>query len=154
MIKKIDHITFAVRNRQETGERLKEVYGAKFMMNVDSEAGQYTCDIYNLADGMIIGLLESTSKEGFVAKHLELHGDSLQHIGVDVENLDSAMQTFSKHGIKYSQYGEIEGVRKEVLVSAKNGFGAVLQVMEWLGDYKEANSVDRMKKAWDGKINV
>ncbi len=154
MIEKIDHITFAVRNRQETGQRLEKVYGATFMMNVDSEAGHYTCDIYSLTDGMIIGLLESKSEDGFVAKHLERYGDSLQHIGVDVENLENAMRTFGEHGIKYSQYDEIPGVRKEVLVSAKNGFGAVLQVMEWIGEYKEANSVERMKKAWDGKINV
>lgn len=154
MIKKIDHITFAVRNKQETGKRLMEVYGAQFLMNVDSDAGQYTCDIYNLADGMMIGLLESTSEEGFVAKHIELHGDSLQHIGVDVESLDDAMGIFATHGIRYSQFHEIKGIRKEVLVSAKNGFGTVLQVMEWLGSYKEADSVERMKKAWDGKINV
>jgi hypothetical protein len=40
-------------------------------------------------------------------------------------------------------------VRREVLVGRHGAFGAVLQVMEWLGEFKTASSADRMRKAWD-----
>lgn len=148
MIKKIDHISFAVKDMAETGKRLKEVYGAKFIMNVESEKGQYTCDMYSIGEDMIIGLLESTTPDGFVAKHIIKYGEGLQHIGVDVDSLDEAIEIFRENSIKYSNYSEIDNIRKEVLVSKANGFGAILQVMEWMGDYKKINSVERMKTAW------
>lgn len=151
MIKKVDHITFAVKSLEETGKRIKEVYGAEFIMNVENKEGKYICDMYSIGGDLIIGLLESTSPDGFVAKHLERCGESLQHIGVDVEDLGESLKRFEAAGIKYSNYSEIAGIRKEVLVSAKNGFGSILQIMEWLGDFKNANSVNRMRMAWTNK---
>jgi methylmalonyl-CoA/ethylmalonyl-CoA epimerase len=148
MLKKIDHISFAVRNMEEVGKRLKEIYGAELLMQVSNERKQYRSDAYIVGGDMIIGLLEPTSPDSFIAQHIEKYGESLQHIGIDVESLDDFMKLLDSLGGKYSDYEEIEGIRREVLVGKRNAFGAVLQVMEWLGEYKEAGSAERMKKAW------
>lgn len=149
MIKKVDHITFAVNDMAAVGKRLETLYGAKLLMQVENEKGQYRSDAYTVGGDMIIGLLQATSPDSFVAKHIETSGESLQHVGVDVEDLDSFMKNMDANDAKYSSYTEIEGVRREVLVGKKNAFGVILQVMEWLGEYKECSSRDRMKKAWN-----
>jgi methylmalonyl-CoA/ethylmalonyl-CoA epimerase len=149
MLKKIDHISFAVRNMEKVGKRLKEIYGAELLMSVTNERKKYRSDAYTVGGDMIIGLLEATSPDSFIAQHIEKYGESLQHIGIDVESLDDFMKLLNSLGGKYSDYEEIEGVRREVLVGPKSSFGAVLQVMEWLGEYKEAGPSERMKKAWD-----
>ena len=148
MLKKIDHISFAVRNMEEVGKRLKEIYGAELLMAVTNEKGKYRCDAYVVGGDMIIGLLEPMTPDSFIAQHIEKYGESLQHIGIDVENLDNFMKLLDSVGGKYSDFSEIEGIRREVLVGKRNAFGAVLQVMEWLGEFKEAGSAERMKKAW------
>jgi methylmalonyl-CoA/ethylmalonyl-CoA epimerase len=149
MIKKVDHITFAVKDMAEVGRRLVEVYDAKPVMRVENEEMKYKSDAYIVGGDLIIGFLEATEPDSFVAQHIDRHGESLQHIGIDVENLDDAKKRFDDHGIKYSAYKEIDGVRREVLVGKRGAFGAVLQVMEWLGEFKDASSAERMRKAWD-----
>ena len=149
MIKKVDHITFAVKNMAEIGKRLVDLYGAEPVMQVENEKGKYRSDAYIVGGDLIIGFLEATSPDSFVADHIEKFGESLQHIGIDVENLDDSMKKFDEHGVKYAAYSEVEGIRREVLVGRRGSFGAVLQVMEWLGEYKNASSAERMRKAWN-----
>ena len=149
MLKKVDHFSFAVKNMAEVGKRLTEIYGAKLLMQVSNEKMKYRSDAYTVGGDMIIGLLEATSEDSFVADHIAKYGESLQHIGIDVDSLDAFTKLLDGIGAKYSGYKEIEGVRKEVLVGKRNSFGTVLQVMEWLGEYKEAGSAERMRKAWN-----
>lgn len=148
MIKKLDHITFAVYDRSVTGKRMANVYGGKFLMSVESKEKEYVCDMYLIPGDIIIGLLQPTSENSFVSKHLDKYGESLQHIGIDVEDLDVCKQVFADNGIKFSPTEEVEGVRREVLISARNAFGAIVQVMDWLGEYKTTSSKARMEKVW------
>jgi len=92
--------------------------------------------------------LEPTSADGFVAKHIEKFGETMQHLGMEVENLDDFIQHFNAHGLKTSNYSEIPGVRREVLVGPKNPLGVILQVFEWLGEYKNASPEKRMITVW------
>jgi hypothetical protein len=65
-----------------------------------------------------------------------------------VEDLEKFIEHLHSRGVKTSGYTEIEGVRKEVLVGPKNPFGIILQVFEWLGEYKHATPEKRMTKVW------
>lgn len=149
MLKKVDHISFAVRDMEAVGKRLKEIYGAELLMQVSNEEQKYKSDAYTVGGDMIIGLLEATSPDSFVAKHIEKCGESLQHVGIDVDDLDAFQKKIESTGGKCSGYKKIDGVRHEVLVGKKNSFGVILQVMEWFNEYKNAGSAERMKKAWN-----
>jgi hypothetical protein len=69
-------------------------------------------------------------------------------MGIEVENIQKFMDHLHAHGMKTSNYTEVEGVRKEVLVGPKNPLGVILQVFEWLGKYKNATPEERMSKVW------
>jgi methylmalonyl-CoA/ethylmalonyl-CoA epimerase len=147
MFKKVDHIAIAVRNLEASKKRLQDLFGAKFIVeNVNAE-GQYKVAILQVGESTF-SMLESTSPEGFVAKHIERFGETMQHMGIEVENLDQFIEHLHSGGVKTSAYTEIAGVRKEVLVGAKNPLGVILQVFEWLGDYKNASPEERMTKVW------
>ncbi len=147
MFKRIDHIAIAVRNLKESRKRMEELFGAKFIVQSLNEKGQYTVAIFRAGDN-IFTLLESTSPGGFVAKHIEKHGETMQHMGIEVDDLSKFMEHLQAHGLKPSNYSEVPGVRKEVLVGPKNPLGVILQVFEWLGDYKNATPEERMTKVW------
>ena len=147
MIKKVDHIAIAVKNLQEARKKFEELYGAKFIVEKTNQEENYKVAIFRVGEN-IFSMLESTSPEGFVAKHIERYGESIQHMGVEVDNIRKFVEHLHSKGVKTSGYKEIEGVRKEALVGARNAFGIILQVSEWIGDYKEASPEERMTKVW------
>lgn len=147
MIQKVDHIAFAVKDLEESKKKIQALYGAKFVVEKVNPEGQYKVAIFQLGESTIT-LLQSITPEGFVAKHVEQFGEGVQHIGFEVKSLDRFMQHLQGLGVKTAAYTEIEGVRKEVLVGPKNGFGVVWQVFEWLGEYKEKSPEERMTKVW------
>lgn len=147
MIKKVDHIAIAVQNLKESRKKFEELYGAKFVVEKVNPEGNYKVAIFQVGESTF-SMLESTHPEGFVAKHVKRYGEGVQHMGVEVDDLNKFIEHLHSKGVKTSGYTEITGVRKEVLVGAKNAFGIILQVFEWLGEYKEASPEKRMTKVW------
>ncbi|MBI5969116.1 MAG: VOC family protein [Deltaproteobacteria bacterium] len=147
MIKKVDHIAIAVRNLQESRKRLEDLLGAKFVVEKVNPEGQYKVAIFQIGESTF-SMLEPTSPEGFVAKHIERYGETMQHLALEVENLNQFINHLHSQGVKTSNYTEIEGVRKEVLVGARNPLGVILQIFEWLGEYRNASPEKRMTKVW------
>ena len=147
MIKKVDHIAVAVRNLEDTKKRLEALFGAKFIVEKVNREGQYKVAIFRVGENTF-SFLESTSPEGFVAKHIERYGESPQHLGVEVNDLTRFIDHLHRNGVKTANYTEISGVRKEVLVGPKNPLGIILQVFEWLEEYKNASPETRMTKVW------
>jgi len=147
MIKKIDHIAFAVKDAAATRARLEKVYGAKFLIEEKNDQGQYRVMIFQLGEDMVT-LLESTSPDGFVAKHIEKFGEGVQHIGVEVESLEKAKATFAANGLKYVPGSDISGVRQEVILGGRSAFGVNLQVTEYLGEAKHLSDAERLKMCW------
>jgi methylmalonyl-CoA/ethylmalonyl-CoA epimerase len=147
MFKKVDHIAIAVKNLKESRKGLEELFGAKFIVEALNEKGQYRVAIFRVGEN-IFTMLESTHPDGFIAKHIERYGETTQHMGIEVEDIQKFMDHLNAHGIKTSNYTEVEGVRKEVLVGPKNPLGVILQVFEWLGKYKNATPEERMSKVW------
>lgn len=148
MIQKIDHVAIAVKDGAAAQKRLEALFGARLLVEQVNEKDQYRVRIFSLGENLV-SILETTSPEGFVAKHIERFGEGVQHLGVEVDSLDEALKRFDETGTRYSAFQEIDGVRKEVLVSARNGFGVILQVMEWLGEFKAAAPAERMTRAWN-----
>lgn len=147
MIKKVDHIGIAVRNLAEYQKVFEETYGAKFIVEKVNPEGKYKVAIFQLGEDTF-SMLEPTHPDGFIAKHLERCGEGVQHIGVEVDDINRFMDHLHSKGVKTYGYTEVEGVRKEVLVGAKSAFGIILQVFEWLGKYKKASPEERMTKVW------
>ena len=147
MVKRVDHIAIAVRNLQESRNKIEGLFGAKFIVEKINPEGQYKVAIFQVGESTF-SMLEPTSPEGFVAKHIERYGETAQHMGLEVDDLDKFIEHLHSSGVKTSGYVEIEGVRKEVLVGPKNPFGIILQVFEWLGEYKHASPEKRVTKVW------
>ncbi|HET6489788.1 MAG TPA: VOC family protein [Syntrophales bacterium] len=147
MIKRVDHIGIAVRNLEETKKRLQVQLGATFIAEKENPEGQYRVAIFQIGENTF-SFMESTSPEGFVAKHIERYGEGPQHMGLEVDDLDAFTAHLAQKGLKAAKGPEAPGVRREVLVGPKNPLGIILQVMEWQGEYKRATPQERMKKVW------
>ena len=146
-IRQIDHVAIAVKDLEASKKKFIEAFGAKLMYQKENKKDKYTVAIFRVGES-VMSLLESTSPDGFIAKHIERFGEGVQHIGIQVDNLEETVKHWEKFGFRVSNRETVPEVRDQVLLSPKNGFGIVFQVMEWLGENKYTTAEERMGKIW------
>jgi methylmalonyl-CoA epimerase len=147
IFKKVDHIAFAVKNIEAAKKNLIDGFGAKLLFQKENPQQQYTVSILRLGE-ICFSLLESTTPDGFVAKHIERYGEGVQHIGIQVDDLDKTLDVWRQLGYKTTPVEDVPGIRRQTLLSPKNGMGVVFQVQDWLGPYKYAPDEERFGALW------
>ncbi|NPV27441.1 MAG: hypothetical protein HPY81_08375 [Firmicutes bacterium] len=147
MIKKIDHIGIAVRDLEAAKKVFTEAFGARLLYQKENLQDKYVFALFKMGE-IIFSVLEATSPDSFVARHIERFGEGVDHVAIEVDDLDAVLKHWEKYGFKTLNYEEVPGIRKQVFLSPKNSFGVVFQVLEWLGQNKFANDEERMGRVW------
>src|SRR6476620_6304352 len=145
-VKKVDHIAIAVKSIAESRPWFESVYGARYLGEKENVEMQYIVAYFLMGESLIT-MLEGTSPESFVSQHIEKRGEGVQHMGVEVDDLDEFVTHATALGARISNQRTIEGIRKECLVSPKSAFGIILQPIEWLGDLRNEPHHERIVKA-------
>jgi len=143
---KVDHIAIAVRSIEESRKQFEEIYGARYLGQKENTEMHYIVAYFLMGESLIT-MLEGTTPDSFVTLHIEKRGEGLQHMGVEVDDLDEFLDHAESLGARVSAKRTIKGVRKEALISPKSAFGIILQPIEWLGDLKTEPHHDRIIKA-------
>lgn len=126
----IDHVAIAVENLEEAVETFTDTAGTEHVWTFESEEWQYRT-AYMLAGVDMFTFLTPTSDESFVADYLERRGPGLHHMGVSVENLDSAVEAFTAAGGEVVMTDTIPDARDEATLHPQSWFGVHLQLIEW-----------------------
>ncbi len=134
-VKKIDHLAIAVRSIDESRRAFEGIYGARYLGQRENGEQQYLVAYFLMGESLIT-MLEGTTPESFVTQHLEQRGEGIQHVGVEVDDLDAFVAHAEAEGARVSHKRTLDGIRKEALISPKSAFGIILQPIEWLGDHK------------------
>ena len=145
-VKKIDHVAIAVRSIDESRKAFEEIYGAKYLGQKENTEQQYIVAYFLMGESLIT-MLEGTTPESFVTQHIEKRGEGIQHMGVEVDDLDAFLENAEAQGARVSAKRTLDGIRKEALISPKSAFGIILQPIEWLGDLKDEPHHERIIKA-------
>lgn len=145
-VKKVDHIAIAVRSIEESRKAFEEIYGARYLGQRENKEQQYIVAYFLMGENLIT-MLEGTTPESFVSQHIEKRGEGIQHVGVEVDDLDSFLENAELLGARVSAKRTLEGIRKEALISPKSAFGIILQPIEWLGDLRDEPHHERIIKA-------
>ena len=129
MIRRIDHIAFAVKDLDRAIAHA-EKYGAKHLFTSLVEKDGYEVAAVRLGE-CVFTFLRPVRENSFVQGFLNKKGEGLHHIGLEVENLRAYASALESEEITIP-VKQLEGHgRIEVLVSPKDGFGHVLQLIEW-----------------------
>ena len=145
-VKRIDHVAIAVRDLDASRQTFEEMYGAEYLGETVNEDGQYRLAYFRLGESMIT-MLQGTTPESFVSKHVEQRGEGIQHVGIEVDDLEAFLTRLEAGGARVSNRKTIEGVRSEALVSPRSAFGIILQPIQWLGELQEAPPDARLLRA-------
>ena len=127
---RVDHIAFAVRNLEESRRALEQNYGAKFLAMAENPLQKYVVATFQFGENLI-SLLQATDESSFVAKFVEERGEGVQHIGLEVDNIEEFVANLESKGVRVPVKQMTGDGRKEVLVGPRSGFGVVMQIIEW-----------------------
>ena len=129
MIRRVDHIAFAVKDLDRAIEHV-EKYGGKHLFTCLVEKDGYEVAAAQLGE-CVFTFLRPVREDSFVQGFLNRKGEGLHHIGLEVENLRVYVKKLESKQIKIP-VKQLEGPgRIEALVSPSDGFGHVLQLIEW-----------------------
>lgn len=145
-VKKIDHVAIAVASIEESRPWFEQVYGATYLGQKENTEMEYIVAYFLMGESLIT-MLEGTTPESFVTQHVEKRGQGIQHVGVEVDDFDAFIANAKELGARVSAERELDGIRKEALISPKSAFGIILQPIEWLGDLKDEPHHTRIIKA-------
>jgi methylmalonyl-CoA/ethylmalonyl-CoA epimerase len=129
-IRGINHIAFAVKDLEDSIRSTVEIIGGELIVKFESIEQKYVGACIQLGEN-IISLLQATDESSFVAKHVELRGMGVQHMGLTIEDLDSYVEELERKGVRVDKTDMANEKFKEALVGPKTGNGIVLQLMEW-----------------------
>ena len=99
MVKKVDHIGVAVSNLEESIKFYENILGMKLQGIEIVEEQKVRVAFLPIGDTEI-ELLESTDKEGPIAKFIEKKGEGIQHIAYRVDDIEKALEEMRQKGVR------------------------------------------------------
>ncbi|HHV46435.1 MAG TPA: methylmalonyl-CoA epimerase [Tissierellia bacterium] len=131
MVTKIDHIGIAVANLDEALKFYEEVLGIKCVDTEVVEEQKVKTAFLPIGDTEV-ELLESTDKEGPIAKFIEKRGEGIQHIAYRVENIEKALEEVKAKGIRLIDEKPRKGAggAKIAFLHPKSTFGVLIELCE------------------------
>lgn len=126
----INHISFAVKNVDEAIRTAVEVLGGEVMMKFEETNLKYKGACIQLGQS-IISFLEGTDKSSFVTKFVEERGEGVQHMGLEIDNIEEFVKELEAKGVRVDKAHLKDVNFQEALVGPKVGHGVVLQLMQW-----------------------
>lgn len=131
MIKKIDHIGIAVKSIEEASKFYKDVLGLEITGVEVVEEQKVKTAFISVGDSEI-ELLESTSDDGPIAKFIEKRGEGIQHIALQVDNIEKTLEELKQMGVNFidelPRYGA--GGAKIAFIHPKSANGVLLELCQ------------------------
>jgi methylmalonyl-CoA/ethylmalonyl-CoA epimerase len=96
---KIEHIGIAVQDLEKSKALFAAIFGQPPYKDEHVESEHVDVSFFQLADSKI-ELLQATSPESAIAKHIEKRGEGMHHIAFEVPDIYAAMERMKAQGYR------------------------------------------------------
>ena len=133
-IEKIDHISFAVKDLEETKRAYREDFGLIPTYQYIAESEKIKVARYHIGE-VAVEFMESTAPDGEVAKFIDNRGEGAFLISYKVDDLSKAMQELRDKNIKLidDRPRELFGTRYAFVHHPNKLHGVLTELLE--GDF-------------------
>ena len=130
-IEKIDHISFAVKDLEETKRAYKEDFGLIPTYQYIAESEKIKVARYYIGE-VAVEFMESTAPDGEVAKCIDNRGEGFFLISYKVDDLSKAMQELKGKNVKLidQQPRELCGTRYAFVHHPNKLHGVLTELLE------------------------
>jgi lactoylglutathione lyase/methylmalonyl-CoA/ethylmalonyl-CoA epimerase len=130
MIKKINHIGIAVNSIEDAMKLYTEVLGLE-VKGIEIVVEQKAKTVIIPVGDTKIELIESTSPDGAIAKHIEKRGEGLHHIALEVSDIQSALEALKEKGVLLVDEQPRTGVENsKIAFLHPKGTKALIEIVE------------------------
>lgn len=127
--KKIDHVSFAVRDINEVISFFQDVLGATDVLKGSHERDGYKYASFLLGESKV-ELMAPLRDDTFITRFLEKHGQGFNHFTVQVENIEEIIDALHKRGIEIHG-GLSKGPGwKSAFIHPRDAYGVLIQLLE------------------------
>lgn len=130
-IKRVDHVGIAVTSLEEVRRFWEDVLGIPQTYQ-EEVADQKVRTYFYPVDDLKFELLESTSPDGPIAKFLEKRGPGMQHVALEVEDIDEALAELKGKGVRLIDETPRKGVEgtRIAFLHPKDTHGVLVELVE------------------------
>ena len=130
-VKRIDHVGIAVADLAAAKRLYEDLLGLK-LTREETVADQGVRTYFYPIAGVKLELLESTTPDGPIARHLEKRGPGMQHLAVEVDDIEAAIRELRAKGIRMLDETPRKGVEdtRIAFVHPKDTHGVLLELVE------------------------
>ncbi len=130
-IRKISHIGIAVRDLQQQVAFYRDVMGLEYVGTEVVEDQRVRVAIFRVGEAAI-ELLEPTSDDSPVAKHLAKKGEGIHHLAYDVEDLQQTLDNLAARGARLIDQTPRKGAHDKAIafIHPKSTFGVLTELCE------------------------
>jgi methylmalonyl-CoA/ethylmalonyl-CoA epimerase len=131
MIRRIDHVSIAVRDQAKAKAFFIDVLGGKNLFEAPVPWQKYRWTTIELGTSCFIELIGPLEKDGFVQKFLDHRGEGPHHITIQVNNLQEVHRKLEDNRIPTFGLAEPFPGWKEMYIHPKHAFGTLIQFAEF-----------------------
>ncbi len=131
MIKRIDHVSIAVRDLESAKSFFIDRLGGTEVYSSIEESEGFRWTAIALGSSCTLELVDPVGDSSFLNRFLDRRGDAVHHITIQVDNAESARDTLEARGVPTFGYNDVDPNWKHFYVHPKHAFGVLLQFAEF-----------------------
>ena len=131
MIRRIDHVSVAVRDLDKAREFFIDTLGGRELYSMAMPEQGFRWTTLELGTSCLLEIIDPLEGDGFLQRFLEKNGEGPHHITIQVDDIERVMAVLKEKGIETFGYSEELPCWKEVFVHPKQAFGALIQFAEF-----------------------
>ena len=165
MIRRIDHVSIAVRDLAKAKAFFIDVLGGKNLFEAPVPWQKFRWTTIEMGTSCFIELIDPLEKDSFVQRFLDHRGEGPHHITIQVDDLQEIHRKLEENGIPTFGLAEPFPNWKEMYVHPRHAFGTLIQFAEfnpldWINpgyippSYAEFAAPERVEPQEEGGVEV
>ena len=131
MIRRIDHLSIAVRDLEKARNFFLNVLGGRELFSAPAAPQKFRWTTIELGTSCFIELIESLGEDGFLHRFLQSRGEGPHHITLQVDDIQDTCRVLQEKGVPTFGLAEPFPNWKEVFIHPRHAFGTLIQFAEF-----------------------
>ena len=131
MIRRIDHVSIAVRDLAKAKAFFIDVLGGKNLFEAPVPGQKFRWTTIEMGTSCFVELIDPLEKDSFVQRFLDHRGEGPHHITIQVDDIQEIHRRLEEKGIPTFGLAEPFPNWKEMYVHPKHAFGTLIQFAEF-----------------------